>query len=66
MHERVPVLFAGALGITLGLLYRLSCLLFVTCYWYLFLLDKTTWNNHSYLYGLCAILLICTDANRYW
>ena len=50
----------------LGLFYRLSCLLYVICYWYLFLLDKTRWNNHSYLFGLLGFLFLITDGNRYW
>lgn len=60
------LMFLGEVGILLGIFYRLSCLLFVVTYWYLFLLDKTTWNNHSYLFGLIGILLLFTDANRYW
>lgn len=60
------LMFLGEVGILLGLFYRLSCLVFVMTYWYLFLLDKTSWNNHSYLFGLIGILLLLTDANRYW
>lgn len=60
------LMFIGEVGILLGIFYRFSCLLFVVTYWYLFLLDKTTWNNHSYLFGLIGILLLFTDANRYW
>lgn len=59
------VMFAGALGIMLGFRYRLACLLFLLPYWYLFFLDKTTWNNHSYLYGLIGFQLFFYDANRY-
>jgi vitamin K-dependent gamma-carboxylase len=50
----------------LGLCYRLSCVLFLLPYWYVFLLDKTSWNNHSYLYGLLAFQLTFMDANHYW
>ena len=50
----------------LGLRYRISCVLFLLPYWYVFLLDKTSWNNHSYLYGLLAFQLTFMDANRYW
>lgn len=59
------IMFLGAFGITIGLFYRLSCLLFVIPYWYLFFLDKTTWNNHSYLYGLLGLQLLFYDANRF-
>nr|KAG5704166.1 hypothetical protein BaRGS_009696 [Batillaria attramentaria] len=43
-----------------------SCLLFLLPYWYILLLDKSDWNNHSYLFGLLAFLLTLSDANRYW
>lgn len=50
----------------LGLFYRLACLMFISTYWYVFFLDKTAWNNHSYLYGLISFQLMLMDANRYW
>lgn len=56
---------AGALGIMLGCCYRLSCAAFLGPYWYLLLLDKTSWNNHSYLYGLLAFQLALMGADRY-
>lgn len=56
----------GAVGVMLGCAYRLSCLLFMLPYWYIFLLDKTTWNNHSYLYGLLAFQLSLLGAQRCW
>lgn len=60
------VLFLGSLGIMLGCFYRLSCLMFISTYWYIFFLDKTAWNNHSYLYGLIGFQLTLMDGNRYW
>ncbi|KAF4108036.1 vitamin K-dependent gamma-carboxylase [Onychostoma macrolepis] len=60
------VMFLGAVGIMLGCFYRLACLMFISTYWYVFFLDKTTWNNHSYLYGLIGFQLMLMDANRYW
>ncbi|KAK1800913.1 hypothetical protein P4O66_005578, partial [Electrophorus voltai] len=60
------VMFLGAVGIMLGWFYRLSCLMFISTYWYIFFLDKTAWNNHSYLYGLIGFQLTLMDANRYW
>lgn len=59
-------MFKGALGIMLGCFYRLSCLMFISTYWYIFFLDKTAWNNHSYLYGLIGFQLALMDGNRYW
>lgn len=59
------IMFLGALGITLGFRYRVSCAMFVGTYWYMFFLDKTSWNNHSYLYGLIGFMLLIMDGNRY-
>ncbi|XP_034824725.1 vitamin K-dependent gamma-carboxylase [Maniola hyperantus] len=59
-------LWLGALGIALGYRYRISAWLFTVCYWYLLLIEKSFWNNHSYLFGLVALLLACTEANCYW
>uniref|UniRef100_A0A8C7FLE5 HTTM-like domain-containing protein n=1 Tax=Oncorhynchus kisutch TaxID=8019 RepID=A0A8C7FLE5_ONCKI len=53
----VWVFFMGAVGIMLGCFYYLSCLMFISTYWYIFFLDKTAWNNHSYLYGLIGFQL---------
>ena len=58
-------MFVGACGVMLGLFYRAACLLFAVCGWYIFLLDKTHWNNHSYLYGLCSMLFFLFDGNHY-
>ncbi|AWP15190.1 putative vitamin K-dependent gamma-carboxylase [Scophthalmus maximus] len=66
MYLVYVVMFLGALGIMLGFFYRLSCLMFISTYWYIFFLDKTTWNNHSYLYGLIGFQLMLMDGNRYW
>ncbi|XP_003965623.2 vitamin K-dependent gamma-carboxylase [Takifugu rubripes] len=66
MYLVYVVMFLGALGIMLGCFYRLSCLMFVSTYWYIFFLDKTAWNNHSYLYGLIGFQLFLMDGNRYW
>lgn len=56
----------GASGITLGYHFHKCCLLYIIPYWYIFLLDKSTWNNHSYLFGLVGTLLYFTNADRYW
>ncbi|XP_061448528.1 vitamin K-dependent gamma-carboxylase isoform X2 [Rhineura floridana] len=66
MYLVYTVMLLGALGIMLGCFYRLSCLLFMVPYWYIFFLDKTAWNNHSYLYGLLGFQLLFMNANRYW
>lgn len=66
MHVIYVIMLVGAIGILLGLFYRLSCIMYMITYWYIFLLDKGIWNNHSYLYGLVSIMLLLTDCNRYW
>ncbi|XP_069773792.1 vitamin K-dependent gamma-carboxylase [Narcine bancroftii] len=66
MYFIFVIMWFGAIGIMLGCLYRLSCLMFFIPYWYNFFLDKTVWNNHSYLYGLIGFQLTFMDANRYW
>nr|CAD7447937.1 unnamed protein product [Timema bartmani] len=60
------IMWAGAFGIMLGFFFKWSCFAFIAPYWYIVLLDKSSWNNHSYLYGLISILLLGTDANRFW
>uniref|UniRef100_A0A3Q3XH26 Vitamin K-dependent gamma-carboxylase n=1 Tax=Mola mola TaxID=94237 RepID=A0A3Q3XH26_MOLML len=66
MYLVYVVMFLGAVGIMFGCFYRLSCLMFISTYWYIFFLDKTAWNNHSYLYGLIGFQLALMDGNRYW
>ncbi|XP_030380126.1 vitamin K-dependent gamma-carboxylase [Scaptodrosophila lebanonensis] len=58
-------MWLGAWGIMLGYRFRFSCLAFIVPYWYIFLLDKPTWNNHSYLFGLVGTLLLFTQAQHY-
>ncbi|XP_073952043.1 gamma-glutamyl carboxylase isoform X2 [Choristoneura fumiferana] len=59
-------LWIGAVGMTLGYKYRISATLFTICFWYLFLIEKSYWNNHSYLFALVSFLLACTEADCYW
>jgi len=49
-----------------GAFFRVSCAMFLLPYWYVFLLDKLVWNNHSYLYGLIGFLLLTSRANQFW
>ncbi|XP_076754527.1 gamma-glutamyl carboxylase isoform X2 [Xylocopa sonorina] len=60
------VMWMGAFGIMLGWRFKLACGCFVVPYWYIFLLDKSYWNNHTYLYGIVATLLWGTEANKYF
>ncbi|KAK9298714.1 hypothetical protein QLX08_008077 [Tetragonisca angustula] len=60
------IMWIGAFGIMLGSRFKLACACFVIPYWYIFLLDKSYWNNHTYLYGIVAILFWGTEANTYF
>ncbi|XP_028048732.2 vitamin K-dependent gamma-carboxylase isoform X2 [Monomorium pharaonis] len=60
------VMWLGAFGIALGLRFKIACACFVLPYWYIFLLEKSYWNNHTYLYGIVATLLWGTEANKYF
>ncbi|EFN74492.1 Vitamin K-dependent gamma-carboxylase [Camponotus floridanus] len=60
------VMWMGAFGIALGLHFKIACACFVLPYWYIFILDKGYWNNHTYLYGIVATLIWGTEANKYF
>ncbi|XP_076163553.1 gamma-glutamyl carboxylase isoform X2 [Ptiloglossa arizonensis] len=60
------VMWTGAFGIMLGVRFKTACACFVVPYWYIFQLDKSYWNNHTYLYGIVATLLWGTGANKYF
>ncbi|KAJ2946866.1 hypothetical protein O0L34_g16196 [Tuta absoluta] len=59
-------LWLGAAGIMLGYKFRITSVMFTVCYWYLFLIEKSYWNNHSYLFGLVGFLMSWTQANCLW
>ncbi|MEM9835271.1 MAG: HTTM domain-containing protein [Bacteroidota bacterium] len=56
----------AALGIALGLFYRLSALVFFLSFTYIELMDKTTYLNHYYFVSLVAFLLIFLPASRFF
>ncbi|XP_054155223.1 vitamin K-dependent gamma-carboxylase-like, partial [Oppia nitens] len=66
MFAVYTLMFIGVVGIILGYKYKMSCFIYIINYWYLFLLDKSRWNNHSYLFGLLVTLLSICDANCQW
>ncbi|KAG4077588.1 hypothetical protein HA402_003015 [Bradysia odoriphaga] len=70
MASKMGIIYAclwlGAFGITIGYKFRLSASMFVATYWYIFLLDKSVWNNHSYLYGLCGILFLVSSSHKHF
>ncbi|XP_027845741.2 vitamin K-dependent gamma-carboxylase [Aphis gossypii] len=59
-------MFTGVLGILIGFHYRISCAIYAIPYWYLFLADKSLWNNHSYLFGLLIMIFSTTNAHHNW
>ncbi|MCE9625802.1 MAG: HTTM domain-containing protein [Deltaproteobacteria bacterium] len=59
------VMGIAALGILLGLLYRLSCLVFLLAFGYVFLLDKAYYNNHYYAILLLTFLMLIADGGRW-
>lgn len=54
----------SALGVAVGLFYRLSALLFFLSFTWLQLIDATNYLNHYYLVCLLAFLLIFLPAGR--
>ena len=59
------VMGLAALGLMLGLFYRLSAYVFLLTYSYVFLMDKAQHNNHYYLIILMTLLLIFVDGHRW-
>ncbi|XP_063863574.1 vitamin K-dependent gamma-carboxylase-like isoform X2 [Scylla paramamosain] len=59
-------LLSGAVGVAAGWRWRASCTVYLLGYWYVLLLDKSTWNNHSYLYGLLTALMLTAEPHACW
>ncbi|HEY3386320.1 MAG TPA: HTTM domain-containing protein [Saprospiraceae bacterium] len=57
------LLICGCL-IAAGIFFKWACRFFAFGYLYLFLLDKSIYNNHIYLFILMAFLLSFTDADK--
>jgi vitamin K-dependent gamma-carboxylase len=66
MHAHFVALALLALGISVGLLYRISAVLFFLGFTYVELLDQTAYLNHYYLISLLSGLLIFLPANCAW
>ena len=56
----------SAIGVMLGLYYRVSAVLLVLSFAYLFLLDQALYLNHFYLALLFASILVFVPAHRLW
>lgn len=57
MYVHFIVLVAMALGIALGLFYRVAATLFAVAFTFFFLLERTNYQNHYYLVMLLSWLL---------
>jgi hypothetical protein len=64
MYYHFAVLGLAAAGVTLGLLYRLSAVVFFLAFTYVFLLDQSRYLNHFYLISLIAFLMMFLPAHR--
>lgn len=66
MHVLYVAMSLTGLLIALGLWYRLSVATFFVLHTYVFLIDSTYFQNHEYLIGLLAFLMIFLPAHRMW
>ncbi len=64
MNVILGILVILAICISLGLYFKWACRFFAVGYAYIFLIDKSIYNNHIYLFILLAILLSLTDADN--
>lgn len=60
----IGVSLAGAAGLALGLLPRLTALVFTVSFTYLYLIDLSFYNNHYYLWSLLGILFMVVDTQN--
>ncbi len=58
--------FLSGIAVALGWRFRLTAPVFALCFTYLFLLDKSHYLNHAYLFVWLAWLLVFTPAWREW
>lgn len=61
LHQLMAI---AGLMIAFGFLFRLSLLLFLLPFIYLFLIEETYYQNHHYLLILFGVLLLFTEAGR--
>jgi hypothetical protein len=66
MYAHFISLVVLALGVALGIFYRVCAMLFFLGFTYVELLDQTAYLNHYYLISLLAGLLIVLPAHRAW
>ncbi len=66
MYALYACMVLGAFMITVGFYYRAGTLLFLVCFIYAELIDKTYYLNHYYLVSILVLLLVLVPANRYF
>ena len=66
MYMLFVILGIFSILITLGLFYRLASSLFFLGYTYVFLLERTTYNNHYYLICLISFFLALAPLHKSW
>ncbi|MGE0267516.1 MAG: HTTM domain-containing protein [Candidatus Omnitrophota bacterium] len=66
MSVLTKVIAVSALFIALGLLTRVSAGVFFLTFGYMFLIEKTHYNNHYYLILLFSFFFIITGSNRFF
>lgn len=64
MYVLHGLMLAGAIGITIGLWYRVSALLYFLTFTYVELIDLTYYLNHYYFVSITSLLLVLVPANR--
>ncbi|MEL6865650.1 MAG: HTTM domain-containing protein [Bacteroidota bacterium] len=66
----MSLFFIGMLLLTvsiiLGWYYHISCLLFAFGYTYIFLMEKSYYLNHAYLFSVLCFIMATLPANRAW
>jgi vitamin K-dependent gamma-carboxylase len=65
MYVHFALMGVAALGLMLGLFYRLSAAAFLVGYVYVFLLDKGEYNNHYYFIALLSFLFLVVRGQRW-
>jgi hypothetical protein len=65
MYLLFLVLLALAVLITVGYLYRIAATAFAVIFVYIFLLERTNYQNHYYLLSLISVWLPILPLNRY-
>ncbi len=66
MYLLFGMLAVFSLMIAFGLFYRISAFLFFLGYTYIFLIERTTYNNHFYLICLLSFMLVLAPLHRSW